>query len=256
MRRKILTIISAFFLTTIAGMLFPAPIFAASTSSASNSPSTLISPDGSGSCTGDAETYYDPDFDPTRLHVNGYVDCIGSVRTISITTNLDFCDTYDYAVGDCLHWVQVANAGSSCTSTTQTSYLCANYAYVHGKPLWRVRSDWCVLWLSGSQDCSTATKEQWVQSTSSDTFVHSVVRSSSSSEIPWFEPGGWTAGYVILHYQIPNQEQENVYMSYNSSTMRWESTINGLRLGTAVTYSFTYQRNGLQYDTDWSTWRW
>jgi hypothetical protein len=79
------------------------------------------------------------------------------------------------------------------------------------------------------------------------------VRHSSSSETPWFAPSDWTAGYVILHYTISGQVQQNVYMSYNSSTMHWESTINGVSLNVEVTYSFTYQRNGIQYDTDWYT---
>ena len=36
----------------------------------------------------------------------------------------------------------------------------------------------------------------------------------------WFQPSGWTAGYVIVHYTVPGQTQQNVYMTYNSGTSR------------------------------------
>ncbi|HET8910071.1 MAG TPA: glycoside hydrolase family 16 protein [Ktedonobacteraceae bacterium] len=65
----------------------------------------------------------------------------------------------------------------------------------------------------------------------------------------WFQPNGWTAGYVILHYTVSGQAQQNVTMSYNNSTARWEFTAGGLSPGQTISYSFTYQQNGLQYDT-------
>jgi Glycosyl hydrolases family 16 len=64
-----------------------------------------------------------------------------------------------------------------------------------------------------------------------------------------FQPNGWTAGYVIAHYTVAGGGQQNVNMTYNSSTSRWEYTVGGLSQGTAINYSFTYQKNGLQYDT-------
>ncbi len=70
----------------------------------------------------------------------------------------------------------------------------------------------------------------------------------------WFAPSGWTAGYVILHYTVPGQTQQNVYMTYNSSTARWEYTAGGMSSGQVITYSFTYQKSGLQYDTGSYTW--
>jgi len=65
----------------------------------------------------------------------------------------------------------------------------------------------------------------------------------------WFQPNGWTAGYVILHYTIAGQAQQNVNMSYNSGASQWQYTVGGLSPGQTTTYSFTYQQNGLQYDT-------
>ena len=70
----------------------------------------------------------------------------------------------------------------------------------------------------------------------------------------WFQPGGWTAGYVILHYTVAGQVQQNVYMSYNSSAGQWQYTAGGMSSGQTVTYSFTYQQNGLQYDTSSYSW--
>src|SRR6266700_1778641 len=65
----------------------------------------------------------------------------------------------------------------------------------------------------------------------------------------WFQPSGWTAGYVITHYTVNSGTQQNVNMTYNSSTSRWEYTIGGLSAGNVISYSFTYQLSGLQYDT-------
>lgn len=70
----------------------------------------------------------------------------------------------------------------------------------------------------------------------------------------WFQPDGWTAGYVILHYIVAAQVQQNVNMTYNSGSSRWEYTVGNLSSGQTISYSFTYQKDGLQYDTGWSTW--
>ncbi len=85
-------------------------------------------------------------------------------------------------------------------------------------------------------------------------FTQGVVNSSSSSAVPWFEPCSWTAGYVILHYTVSGQTQQDVNMTYNSSTKRWGYTVNGLSSGQSLTYSFTYQQNEIQYDTSTYIW--
>ena len=87
----------------------------------------------------------------------------------------------------------------------------------------------------------------------SGTFTQGVDSVSSSQARFWFKPCGWTAGYVIVHYTVTGQGQLNVQMTYNSSAARWEYTAN-MSSGKSVTYSFTYQRSGLQYDTGNYTW--
>ncbi len=85
-------------------------------------------------------------------------------------------------------------------------------------------------------------------------FTQGVDSLSSSQARFWFQPSGWTAGYVILHYSIPGQAQQNVNMTFNSSAARWEYTVSGLSSGQTITYSFTYQKGGLQYDTGTFSW--
>lgn len=85
-------------------------------------------------------------------------------------------------------------------------------------------------------------------------YLTGVVNSSSTSALVWFEPCSWTAGYVILHYITPNISQQNVNMTYNSSTARWEYTVSNINSGQVLQYQFTYQKSGLQYDTGWSSW--
>lgn len=65
----------------------------------------------------------------------------------------------------------------------------------------------------------------------------------------WFQPNGWTAGYVIVHYVRPGLVQQNVNMAFNAGSGRWELLVDGLSAGQTMQYSFTYQRNGLQFDT-------
>jgi len=91
-------------------------------------------------------------------------------------------------------------------------------------------------------------------STCTGTYASGVVSSSSTSALPWFKACGWTAGYVILHYTTPNISQQNLNMTYNSSSGRWEYTVNNINPGQVLQYSFTYQKDGLQYDTAWTSW--
>ena len=43
-------------------------------------------------------------------------------------------------------------------------------------------------------------------------------------------------------------------MSYNSGAGQWQYTGGGMISGQTITYSFTYQKSGLQYDTPTYTW--
>ena len=86
------------------------------------------------------------------------------------------------------------------------------------------------------------------------TFNQGVNSVSASQAQFWFQPCNWTAGYVIVHYVVPGQPQQNVNMSYNSSAGQWQYTAGGMSSGQNITYSFTYQQNGLQYDTGSYSW--
>ena len=88
----------------------------------------------------------------------------------------------------------------------------------------------------------------------SGTFAQGVVNSGSTTALPWFRLCSGTASYVILHYIRPGLSQQNVQMSYNSGTSRWEYTVSGMSSGQVLQYSFTYNLNGLQYDTAWYSW--
>ena len=85
--------------------------------------------------------------------------------------------------------------------------------------------------------------------TSGSGFTQGVNSLSGSQAQVWFQPNGWTAGYVILHYTVVGQVQQNVNMSYNSGAGQWQYTDGGLSSGQSMTYSFTYQQNGPQYDS-------
>jgi hypothetical protein len=59
---------------------------------------------------------------------------------------------------------------------------------------------------------------------------------------------------VIVHYTRPGLVQQNVNMTFNSASSRWELTVNGISSGQLLQYSFTYQRNGVQADTGSFSW--
>ena len=71
-----------------------------------------------------------------------------------------------------------------------------------------------------------------------------------------FQPSGWTADYVILHYTVAGSPdgQQNVNMTYNGGASRWEFTAGGVNPGSRVSYFFTYSKGGLQTDTGSYTW--
>lgn len=85
-------------------------------------------------------------------------------------------------------------------------------------------------------------------------FTEGVINSGTTTAEPWFAPSGWTAGYVILHYQVAGGGQQNVYTAFNSSSGQWVYSVPGISSGQVLTYSFTYQKSGLQYDTVTYSW--
>ena len=80
-------------------------------------------------------------------------------------------------------------------------------------------------------------------------FTQSVSGVSASQALVRFQPSDSTVNSVIVHYQFANTVQQNVNMTYDSGTGSWQYTISGLSLETVIYYSFTYQQNGIQYDT-------
>jgi hypothetical protein len=84
---------------------------------------------------------------------------------------------------------------------------------------------------------------------SGNSFTQSASSVGTNQALLSFQPNGWSAGYVIAHYTVAGGIQQNVNMTYNNDASRWECTIGSLSLGNLISYSFTYQKNGLQYDT-------
>ena len=85
-------------------------------------------------------------------------------------------------------------------------------------------------------------------------FHRGVANTGATTALILFQPCGWTAGYVILHYSLPGQYQQNINMTYNSGAGRWEYSVGGFSAGQTVTFSFTYQQNGTQFDSGTYTW--
>lgn len=85
-------------------------------------------------------------------------------------------------------------------------------------------------------------------------FTQGTTSTGSTSAQVWFTPCNYTAGYVILHYIRPGLSQQNINMTFNSGTGRWEYSVTGLSSGQTLQYQFTYQKSGLQYDSSWFSW--
>ncbi|HEX6736686.1 MAG TPA: thaumatin family protein [Vicinamibacteria bacterium] len=66
-----------------------------------------------------------------------------------------------------------------------------------------------------------------------------------------FAPIGFSAGFVIVHYLVNGANQQNLFMAFNAGAGRWEQPVSGLGAGATVTYSFTYQKAGLEYTSGW-----
>jgi beta-glucanase (GH16 family) len=80
-------------------------------------------------------------------------------------------------------------------------------------------------------------------------FTQSVTYLNTTQAMVGFVPNGFVPGYVILHFTPPGVSQQNVQMVWNADAGRWEFTMSGLTPGAVVPYSFTYQKNGPQFDS-------
>jgi len=85
-------------------------------------------------------------------------------------------------------------------------------------------------------------------------FTYGASNVNTTQALTWFKPSGFTASYVIVHYSYAGIGQQNVNTTYNSGTARWEYNVPGLSSGKVLSYSFTYNKNGTQYDTPTYTW--
>ncbi|WP_442785640.1 hypothetical protein [Actinacidiphila sp. DG2A-62] len=55
------------------------------------------------------------------------------------------------------------------------------------------------------------------------------------------------AAYVDVHYLVGGVNQQNFRMTNNGGT--WTQTVGSLTAGSVLTYWFTYEKNGPQYDS-------
>ena len=80
----------------------------------------------------------------------------------------------------------------------------------------------------------------------SSDYTQSVSQPSSTQIVISFTPTT-PAAYVDVHYLVNSANQQNFRMTNTSGT--WTQTVSNLTTGNVVTYWFTYEKNGPQYDT-------
>lgn len=85
-----------------------------------------------------------------------------------------------------------------------------------------------------------------VEAKAQTSFTSGIDYTSSTTATLWFKPTS-SVDWADAHYNT-GSGQQNIRMTYNSSTARHEQVINAAP-GTAVSYSFTYSMNSLAYDT-------
>ncbi|MGC8764689.1 MAG: family 16 glycosylhydrolase [Brevinematia bacterium] len=139
---------------------------------------------------------------------------------------------------DNVYWTTGSESSSSSTSSSSSSISSSSST-----------SSSSSIISSSSSSVSSSSISSSSSSSASSIFTHGGEVVSSTSAKIYFKPNGWTAGYVILYYNVNGGAQQNVQMTYNSSTAQWEYTIIELSSGATINYGFTYQKDGLQYDT-------
>jgi len=137
---------------------------------------------------------------------------------------------------DNVYWTAGTGNGSSSSSSSSSVSSSSSSSSVSSRS-------------SSSTTSSSSSVSSSSSSSSSSLYTHGGEVVSTTSAKLYFKPNGWTAGYVIVHYTVNGGGQQNVNMTYNSSTGRWEYTITGLSSGATINYGFTYQKDGIQYDT-------
>ncbi|MFM9279825.1 glycoside hydrolase family 64 protein [Paenibacillus jiagnxiensis] len=71
---------------------------------------------------------------------------------------------------------------------------------------------------------------------------------SGTTATIWFDSNVNTT-WVDVHYKVNSGEQQNLRMSYDSSTTRYVQSINNVAAGSVITYFFTYNNGTPAYDT-------
>ncbi|MEJ5284751.1 MAG: glycan-binding surface protein [Brevinematales bacterium] len=139
---------------------------------------------------------------------------------------------------DNVYWTNGTGSTSSSSSVSSSSSSVSSSSSISSSSV-----------SSSSISSSSVSSSSSSISSASSLFTHGGEVVNSTSAKLYFKPNGWTAGYVIVHYTVNNGGQQNVQMTYNSSTARWEYTITGLSSGATIKYGFTYQKDGIQYET-------
>lgn len=99
---------------------------------------------------------------------------------------------------------------------------------------------------TGSTTGGTTTGSTTGGGTTSPDYTQSVTRVSSAQARIDFRPTT-AAAYVDVHYLVNGAGQQNFRMTNNAGT--WTQTVGSLSAGTVLTYWFTYEKSGPQYDT-------
>jgi len=107
--------------------------------------------------------------------------------------------------------------------------------------------------VSAASNTATATTQSGTSGTGAE-WTYWWDNVNATTALPWFKPTGFTANYVIVHYSYPGLAQQNVNMTFNAATARWELSVSGLASGKVITYSYTYNKAGTQFDTPTYTW--
>ncbi len=192
--------------------------------------------------------------------------CSGSnftqgVQSVNSSTDLFWFQPCGWTAGySILHYIAGNNTQQNVTMTYNSSTARWEYSVGGLSPGENVQyaftyqengAQYDTGWYSSNSSTPTPTP---TPACTAGSFLDGVTNTGSSTAQPWFQPCNWTAGYVIVHYIAGSNGQQNVTMSYNSGASQWQYTVSGMTSGETLQYSFTYQQNGVQYDTGWATW--
>src|SRR5262245_29895877 len=71
---------------------------------------------------------------------------------------------------------------------------------------------------------------------------------SGTTATIWFKSNVSTT-WVDVHYSVAGGAQQNLRMTYNSGTARYEQQVQPVANGNVITYSFTYNNGTPAYDS-------